>query len=169
MNPAHAKLVAPLTPHGEALEQIARLSCDLDDLIRENSQLRQKLHELQQRRETFGDLQRRAHLIAKDKGFWQRDFGPETNATKLALIASEVSEALEADRESWEYFAASAAVPRRIMSKKIPGFSTFEEELADVVIRTMDLAERRKLNLGGAIKAKLAFNETRPTRHGKAY
>lgn len=169
MNPALSKL---LTERRDpiALEcALATARADVDALVRENSQLRQKLHEeLQQRRETFGDLQRRAHLIAKDKGFWQRDFGPETHATKLALIASEVSEALEADRESWEYFA-SAAVPRRIMSKKIPGFSTFEEELADVVIRTMDLAERRKLNLGGAIKAKLAYNELRPVRHGKAY
>lgn len=181
MNPAHAKLVAPLTPHGEALEQIARLSCDLDDLVRENSQLRQKLHELQQRRETFEELQERAHSTARAKGFWKKDNGGSTTAEKIALIHAELSEALEVARQHTEHvndmMRAGTALERRIAKDepgrredaKVPGFTEFEVELADVAIRLMDLAQARGCRLGDAIKAKMAFNETRPVKHGKGF
>ena len=55
----------------------------------------------------------------------------------VALIHSEVSEVLEADRRG---------NPR---SDKIPEFSSITEELADVILRTCDLAARLGLDLAG--------------------
>lgn len=42
-------------------------------------------------------------------------------------------------------------------------------ELADIIIRTMDLAEEAGIDLEKAIETKLAYNNTRGFRHGKAF
>lgn len=51
-----------------------------------------------------------------------------------------------------------------------PGMEHFthaEEELADLVIRALQKAGEMGWNLEAAIEAKMAFNETRPHKHGK--
>ena len=73
---------------------------------------------------------------------------------KLAMLHSEVSEALDA------YLDGNPP------SKKIPAFSHMEEEFADVVIRIMDECETHKFNLADAIDAKMEFNKGRPWKHG---
>ena len=64
----------------------------------------------------------------------------------LALIHSEVSEALEAFR--------------------IDDKAHFEEELADVFIRLLDCSTGLGLDLESAVKAKMAKNRQRAFRHG---
>ncbi len=66
----------------------------------------------------------------------------------LMLIVSEVSEAMEGAR-------------KRLMDDKLPHRPMLEVELADAVIRIMDLAGGAGLDLPGAIAEKLAFNATR--------
>lgn len=44
--------------------------------------------------------------------------------------------------------------------------SGVEAELADAVIRIMDYAHARSLDIAGAIIAKMGYNRTRPMRHG---
>ncbi len=67
--------------------------------------------------------------------------------TAIALMHSELSEALEADR-------------------KQHGAEKVAEELADVIIRVMDTAEQEGLNLVDALFAKMAKNRERAWRHG---
>lgn len=86
------------------------------------------------------------------QGFWESD----NTGEKIALMHSELSEALEADRKS-------------LPSDHIEGFSGVEEELADVMIRILDFAGHHDLRLAEAFTAKLLFNLTRPYKHGKAY
>jgi NTP pyrophosphatase (non-canonical NTP hydrolase) len=95
-------------------------------------------------------LQWRAYRAAFEHGFHS---DPENE-----LIHAELSEALEEMREE---------VPA--MSGKIPAFSTIEEEMADTVIRILDLAGTKGLRLGQAILAKMAYNVTRPYKHGKKF
>ena len=45
----------------------------------------------------------------------------------------------------------------------------FTEELADIVIRTLDLAGGLNLDIGSSIEAKVEKNKGRPYRHGKRY
>jgi NTP pyrophosphatase (non-canonical NTP hydrolase) len=66
----------------------------------------------------------------------------------LALIHSEVSEALEGYRKS-------------LMDTHLPHRPMLEVELADVLIRVFDLAGYLKLDLGGAYEEKRAYNATR--------
>ena len=93
------------------------------------------------------------HEINVSKGFWD---GACNNAEKIALMHSELSEALEADRKN-------------LPSDKIPDFTGLEEELADCIIRILDFAGYHKLELAKAITAKLRYNLTRPYKHGKNY
>lgn len=95
---------------------------------------------------SINSLCREAHFTAKDKGW--HDEKKET-ATWLALIHSEVSEALEADRKGDQ--------------------ENFEEELADVCIRIFDLCGLMGIDLEKAIIDKMGYNTTRPRKHGKLY
>jgi NTP pyrophosphatase (non-canonical NTP hydrolase) len=80
---------------------------------------------------------------AKSKG-WHDE--PRETGTLLALIHSEVSEALEADRKGET--------------------ENFTEELADVCIRIFDLCGSRNIDLESAIYDKMAKNRQRTYRHG---
>lgn len=88
-----------------------------------------------------------AFEIAKSKG-WHDE--PRETGTVLALIHSEVSEALEADRKGDR--------------------ENFEEELADVCIRIFDLCGSRGIDLEASIQKKMEKNKGRSYKHGgKAY
>lgn len=76
---------------------------------------------------------------------------------RLALLHSEVSEALEAvrDGQMTESYAPSG---------KPEGFPS---ELADVVIRLADTARYAGVDLDKAVREKMAYNVTRPRLHAK--
>jgi len=98
-------------------------------------------------------LQADIHKNAVNKGFWE-----EVNiGEKLALIHSEVSEALE------DYRAGKMNIRYREDGKP----EGFPVELADIIIRVLDLAEYFKINLLPPMLEKHAYNETRPYKHGK--
>jgi len=42
----------------------------------------------------------------------------------------------------------------------------FESELADVIIRVLDLAEALGMDMGKTMAAKMKYNETREHKHG---
>jgi len=96
-------------------------------------------------------LQEEAHRIAVDHGWWDR---ARSAGEALMLVVTELAEAMEAIRTG------------NPGSEKIDGFSKVEEELADAVIRILDYAGGRGLNLDGALAAKMRYNEARPYRHG---
>jgi hypothetical protein len=88
-------------------------------------------------------------------GFWsgeQDNFG-----SKTALVHSELSEMLEANRKGIE------------ADDKLPDFTGEEAEAADTVIRLLDMAGRYNWRLSEAITAKMLFNLERPFKHGKKY
>jgi NTP pyrophosphatase (non-canonical NTP hydrolase) len=132
-------------------------------------------------------LQRECHKAAYEAGWWHQQYGaggaedlaficrdPKTTSErllagaligqKLALIHSEVSEALEGARKNR-------------MDDHLPHRKSIEVELADAVIRIADLAGALGLDLGGAIAEKMAYNaqradhkpENRAANGGKAF
>lgn len=119
---------------------------------------------------TINELVKKAHENAVEKGWWEeeRSFGEV-----IALIHSEASEALEDYRagkkptEVWYekkdvggYFEANRQVTPKYKPCGIPS------ELADIVIRVMDACGRYGIDLEKAIEEKMAYNATRPHKHG---
>jgi len=47
--------------------------------------------------------------------------------------------------------------------------SSFEDEIADTIIRLLDLCAAHDIDIDWHIKAKLRYNRLRPAKHGKAY
>jgi NTP pyrophosphatase (non-canonical NTP hydrolase) len=119
-------------------------------------------------------LVQEAHGNSRDHGFWDEQRGdcfPDQRAPldeklvlktipeKLALIHSEVSEALEDYRRGPAYMGEHTTETGKPVG--------FDSELADIVIRVADLAGALNIDLGGAILRKLEYNRSRPYKHGK--
>jgi NTP pyrophosphatase (non-canonical NTP hydrolase) len=99
----------------------------------------------------FNEMAALNHHIATSKGWWE---GGRNDGECIALMHGELSEALEAIRH------------HNPPDDKIPEFSGLEAELADTIIRIMDYGAANGLRVAEALVAKMAYNQTRPYRHG---
>ncbi len=98
----------------------------------------------------INELAKRIHATAKSKGFYDK---PRSFGEVIALMHSELSEALEADRNGIQEGAKGCV----------------SEEFADVIIRLLDTAEHMGFDMEKAISEKMSYNDTREYRHGKKY
>jgi NTP pyrophosphatase (non-canonical NTP hydrolase) len=87
------------------------------------------------------------------QGFWSGDMAklarPYAAAIKLLLVTTEIAEAVEELRRGKE--------------------EPLREEMADIIIRTADLAGFLEIDLEKEISKKMAKNKTRSYKHGKAF
>lgn len=113
-----------------------------------------------------------AYATSRSKGWYEQ--GRRDIPTLLCLIHSEVSEALEAWRETGDYgipdeedkvkaHYIAAQLESDVPPQKPEGVAA---ELADVIIRIGDLCGAYGIDLDAAVAAKMSFNKTRPHRHG---
>lgn len=96
------------------------------------------------------------HESARQKGFWDGEYTNDKVGNKLALLHSEVTEVLEAIR-------------------KQKGSEKVVEEMADVIIRLLDLyaamrnEEELLHSLDEILDKKININKERPRLHGNLF
>lgn len=117
-------------------------------------------------------FEKEAHENAVKHGWWDKEpsFGE-----LIALCHSELSEALKEYRDGHKpdqtYYSCTQNANiagecdgncGHCQYGKMEGIPS---ELADVIIRVLDMAEHYNINLETALTEKQAFNETRPYKH----
>lgn len=109
---------------------------------------------------TISEWQKEVYEVAKEKG-WHEPDKEKSFGECIALVHSELSEALEAYRKpNPTNHVFSDWYNLNGKPEGIPS------ELADVVIRVMDICEQFGIDLESAIKIKHEYNKTRSYRHG---
>lgn len=131
------------------------------------------------------EISKEIHEIAVEKGFYEekRNVGE-----MLMLVVSELAKALEADRkgayasnrdymanerdfigsyEDLRFYVTESGLNSSLKPVSTSRFekhvkNTFEDELADAVIRILDIAEGLRIDLEWHIRAKVDYNKTRP-------
>ena len=103
------------------------------------------------------------HLTSKAKGFWDWYYAnrndPEAVTryilSALMLSVTELAELAEGVRHD------------NPPDQHLPEFSSAEVEAADAIIRILDMSDAIKWRTAEALIAKLAYNKSRPYKHGK--
>ena len=120
---------------------------------------------------TLNQLRDEIHEYAISKGFWDKE---RETGTLLMLCVSELAEAMEADRNV-------LYADLELIEKDKENFidfkwsfensikDTFEDELADTIIRILDLCGAKGIDIEKHIELKMKYNATRERLHGKKY
>lgn len=122
---------------------------------------------------TISELQERAWQQSAAKGFHDDEptQGRELsmlNAERIALIHSELSEALEElrnGRAANESYYPTMSIHQHGTHKP----EGVPSEMADVVIRVLDFCGANDIDLEAMITEKLDYNATRGHKHGKKF
>ena len=111
------------------------------------------MNELQEATKALNILKDEAYSTAIEKGWWNQY---KTFGDVLALIHSEVSEALEEHRKDFVF----------ISDRKPKMNAAIQEEMADIIIRVLDVCGKADIDIGNVIYLKMLKNKGRSYLHG---
>lgn len=136
-------------------------------------------------------LAKHIHSNAKAKGFWEEMalidmfIGNENDvirlkkaiiSQKIMLVVSELGEAIEALRNDKMCPRGSDKTLMEMIKADVDKFGfetiikdTFEDEIADTIIRILDLCGYMDIDIDFHIRAKMHYNAGRERLHGKEF
>lgn len=118
----------------------------------------------------INNLAQEIFMVNKANGFWDR----ERNVGELLmLVTSELGEALEAHRNG-RFSQLNESCTSQDKETRKNNFEkyvkdTFEDEIADAIIRLLDLSAGLGIDIEKHINAKIQYNKLRKKLHGKLY
>lgn len=122
----------------------------------------------------LNELSQKIYQANKEKGFWdeKRNVGE-----MLMLVTTELAEAMEAHRKGKfcqlntfndTYFDKLTDVEFKVAFESNIK-DTFEDEMADSLIRILDMCGGLEIDIEKHVELKLRYNSLRPKLHGKLY
>ena len=114
------------------------------------------------------ELQKRIYAINEANGWYEK---PCSFGERIALLHSEASEMLEADRKEQRSNLGMFHVSDLLGEEFDGNFKnyikdTVDDEAADVFIRLLDLCELYNIDLEAQVELKLQYNAQRGYKHG---
>lgn len=128
--------------------------------------------------ENLTEFSKDIHQGNVKRGFYD---DPKEIGTVLMLIVTELAEAMESYRANnrlgagklesiqWNSNLNEDFTEEDINQFKLVVKDTFEDEIADTIIRLFDLCGWLDIDIHKHIMLKLKYNSTRPYKHGKAF
>ena len=119
------------------------------------------------------EIIKQAHENAVEKGFY--DDGAKNIGELLMLVVSELGEALESHRKhgiiykNLDNIETLQDKDEFILHFERHLKNSFQDELADAVIRICDMCGYLNIDLEKHIELKMKYNSTREYKHGKRY
>jgi NTP pyrophosphatase (non-canonical NTP hydrolase) len=123
----------------------------------------------------MNELRDLIYLNAKNKGFWDNE---RNIAEALMLVVTELAEAVEVHRREGYVHTLSTEIKEQFDEMNDQEFveyfvlvakDQFADEMADSIIRILDLCGGLNIDIDWHIRAKIRYNHTRARLHGKKY
>ena len=146
-----------------------------DNLLYENEEFKSKYNSEKEYYEKVASevqysplntLSSQIHDNAVKHGFYDK---PKEIGTLLMLVVSELGEAINADRAGRH--CSIRLLPDNIHKQQFEDAvkDTFEDEIADAIIRLLDLCGYLSIDIDKHIAEKMRYNANREKLHGKQY
>lgn len=123
----------------------------------------------------LNELRDKIYTNAKLKGFWDQE---RNIGEALMLIVTELAEGLETHRKTGTIKLVDEMVKKSMSEMTDDEFKehfalmvkdSFQDEMADALIRILDLCGGLDIDIDWHVAAKMRYNSTRARLHGKQY